>query len=32
MNLPKVTSKLVIIMQVKIQVKDIINRNGDTKT
>jgi hypothetical protein len=30
-NLPKVTSKLVIIMQVKIQVKDRSNRNGNTK-
>jgi hypothetical protein len=32
MNLPKVTRKLVRTKQVKIQVKDISNCNGDTKT
>jgi hypothetical protein len=31
-NLPNVTSKLAIIRQAKIQVKDTSDRNGDTKT
>jgi hypothetical protein len=31
-NLPKVTSKLAIIMQVNIQVKDRGNHNGDMET